>query len=170
MEWFGVANNARKTLEKCKGNWKVKLTSAGDTLGEVKIKRGTFQGDRLSPLLFVLTLIPLSMVLNEAQAGYQLGKDRSKINYLLFMDDLKLYAKNAKKLDSLVQKVKIYSEDMSMKFGIQKCAVVEMKRGKMLQREGIELFDEETIKSLEEDEGYKYKLPREGEVCKAWKR
>ena len=53
MEWFSVANNARKTLEKCMGSWKVELTSAGETMGEVKIKRGIFQGDRLSPSLFV---------------------------------------------------------------------------------------------------------------------
>ena len=42
-------------------NWKVELTSGGETLGEVKINRGIFQGEGLSPILFVITLIHLEM-------------------------------------------------------------------------------------------------------------
>ena len=86
---------------------------------QVKIRRGIFQGDSLSPLLFVLTLIPMTMVLNTTRTGYQLGKNRGHINHLLFMDDLKLYAKNVKELDSLVQTVRGISEDIAMDFGIQ---------------------------------------------------
>ena len=40
--------------------WKVMLCSGSSELGEVEIKRGIFQGDSLSPLVFVLALIPLS--------------------------------------------------------------------------------------------------------------
>ena len=35
-------------------NWKTVLTSGGTDLGQVDIRRGIFQGDSLSPLLFVL--------------------------------------------------------------------------------------------------------------------
>ena len=40
------------------------------------------------------------------------------------MDDLKLYAKNEKQLDSLVQTVRTFSEDIGMQFGIDKCALI----------------------------------------------
>jgi len=43
--------------------WKVQLFSSDVYYGEVDIARGIFQGDSLSPLLFVITLIPLSMQL-----------------------------------------------------------------------------------------------------------
>ena len=33
--------------------WKVELTAGGQVLAEVKIQRGIFQGESLSPLLFV---------------------------------------------------------------------------------------------------------------------
>ena len=56
----------------------------------VNIRRGIFQGDSLSPILFVLCLIPLSALLNGMGDGYKLGKYHGKINHLLFMDDLKL--------------------------------------------------------------------------------
>ena len=58
---FEVADNIRNVIEKSMKNWKVELTSGGETLGEVKINRGIFQGDGLSPILFVITLIHLEM-------------------------------------------------------------------------------------------------------------
>ena len=69
-------------------------------LGDVKVKRGIFQGDNLSPILFVLAMIPLSVVLNNMEAGYSLGRNRRKLNHLLFMDDLKLYGKSLRELTS----------------------------------------------------------------------
>ena len=62
------------------------------TILETNIRRGIFQGDSLSPLLFVISLIPLSLILRKCNAQYTLGKDKPSINHLLFMDDLKLYA------------------------------------------------------------------------------
>ena len=52
-----------------------------------------------------------------------------KINHLLFMDDLKLYGENSSQIDSLLQKVWSYSEDIGTKFCIDKCAVLELERG-----------------------------------------
>ena len=67
--------------------WRVALTSGGERSADVQIKRGIFQGDSLSPILFALTWIPLSVILNKSKEGYSLGKDRAKLNHLLFMDD-----------------------------------------------------------------------------------
>ena len=39
--------------------------------GEVEIKRGIFEGDSLSPLVFVLALLPLSLSLRKAKAAYE---------------------------------------------------------------------------------------------------
>ena len=61
-------------------------------LGEVEIKQAIFQGDSLFPLVFVLTLIPLSLILRKAKAAYAFSESKDEINHLLFMDDLKLYS------------------------------------------------------------------------------
>ena len=81
-------------------------------LGEVDIKQGIFQGDSLSPLVFVLALIPLSLILRKAKAAYEFSGSKVKINHLLFMDDLKLYSCNEKELDLLVQTRCIFSKDI----------------------------------------------------------
>ena len=72
------------------------------------------------------------------------------------MDDLKLYSGSEKGLDSLVQTVRVFSEDIGMEFGIEKCAMLVMEKGKIVKSVGIELPNGKVIKSLQEGESYKY--------------
>ena len=67
------------------------------------------------------------------------------------MDDLKLYSTSERGLDSLVQTVRVFSEDIGMEFGIEKCAMLVMEKGKI-----VKLPDGKVIKSLQECESYKY--------------
>ena len=71
------------------------------------------------------------------------------------MDDLKLYGSNQNEIDSLVRTVEIVAKDISMKFGIDKCGVLAMKRGKEVECNGIQLENGEEISQIRE-EGYKY--------------
>ena len=97
------------------------MTSSNLRLGHVKIRRGIFQGNSLSPLLFVLVMIPLPMVLRQTKASYKLKRGGKKINHLLFMDDLKLFGKNEDQLDNLVNIAGTFSWDIKMEFGLPKC-------------------------------------------------
>ena len=155
MEMFGIAENVRNFLQRSMGQWKPSLTSNGEDLGTDDVKRGIFQGDSLSPLLFVLSMIPLSLVLRKVNACYEWGKKEYKLNHLLFMDDLKLFGKNEEQIDSLVNTVHIFSTDIGMEFGLRKCGVVTLKRGKLARCEGIELPDGKVMKEVEQ-EGYTY--------------
>ena len=42
-------------------------------------------------------------------------------------------------MDSLVQTVRASNEDIGMKFGIEKCAMLVMEKGKIVKSVGIEL-------------------------------
>ena len=59
-------------------------------------------------------------------------------------------------MDSLVQTVGVFSEDIGMEFGIEKCTMLLMEKGKIVKSFGIELPDGKVIKSLQEGESYKY--------------
>ena len=61
-----------------------------------------------------------------------------------------------KGLDSLVQRVCVFSEDIRMEFVIEKCAMLVMKKEKIAKSVGIELPDGKVIKFLQKGESYKY--------------
>ena len=148
MELMGIAEDVRELLEKSMKQWKLSLTSNGNELGDVKVNRGIFQGDSLSPLLFVLCMIPMSLVLRTVKAGYELGKKEFSLNHLLFMDDLKLYGKSEEQIDSLVRTVHKLSTDIGMEFGIRKCGIIILKRGKIVRLDKMKENEmkEKTIK------------------------
>ena len=72
------------------------------------------------------------------------------------MDDIKLFAKNEKELETLIQTVRIYSQHIEMEFGIEKCAMLVIKSSKRHMTEGVELPNQEKLRTLGEKETYKY--------------
>ena len=72
------------------------------------------------------------------------------------MDDIKLFAKNEKELETLIHAVRMYSQGIGMEFGIEKCAMLVMKSGKWHMTDGMELPNQDKIRTLGENETYKY--------------
>ena len=114
------------------------------------IRRGIFQGNSLSPLLFALCVVPLTWLLRGSKAGYEWGNKGFKLNHLMFMNDLKYFAKSKNQIDSLVQPVHIFSEAIGMQFRIKKCGVVVMERGKVIRTDNIRLPDGQHMKDIDE--------------------
>ena len=69
------------------------------------------------------------------------------------MDDLKLYSKSERTLDSLIQTVRIFSLNIGMQFGMNKWVMLRMKTGKIMN---LEPLNDKVIKLLKEGENYKY--------------
>ena len=72
------------------------------------------------------------------------------------MDDIKLFAKNEKELETRIHAVRIFSQDIGMEFGIEKCAILLMKIGKRHLTDGMELPNQDKVRTLGEREAYKY--------------
>ena len=66
------------------------------------------------------------------------------------MDDIKLFSKNKKELKNLIHADRIYRQDIGMQFGIV------MKSGKRPMTDGMELPNQDKIRTLGENETYKY--------------
>ena len=87
--------------------------STGEDLGKVDVK--------------------ISLILRKANASYEGGKKEYKLNHLLFMDDLKLLSKSEEQMDTLVKAAHVFSANFWMEFGMKKCGILTMKRGKVVR-------------------------------------
>lgn len=73
------------------------------------------------------------------------------------MDDLKLYASSESDLTNALSKVQKYTEAIGMEFGLDKCAVVHCRRGKVQNFDShVQLVDGSIIKHLDEGQSYTY--------------
>ena len=62
VELVGTATNIIEQLKRSIQSWRTVLLSGKNRLGKVKIRRVICQGDSLSPLLFVVALIPITVI------------------------------------------------------------------------------------------------------------
>lgn len=160
MELVGVNDRIVKFCKHSMEKWNTKLQlRTNQELMQsqpIKINRGIFQGDSLSPLLFCIALTPLTHELNRSGCGYQVHGSERKIGHLLYMDDLKLLGKSEEELRDEIKIVKTFSSDIKMEFGLEKCARISIKKGKVQRKEHVENTGENEINELETNGAYKY--------------
>jgi hypothetical protein len=158
MELYGLSPAVVRFMEWSMKTWRTTLhlthNNVVDQSAEISISRGIYQGDSFSPLLFCIALIPLSKVLDNITGGYRIND--STITHLFYMDDLKLYAKNDETLEGMISATHMFSQNIGMTFGIEKCAKVTIKRGKQLMSNNIKLSEDMTIQDLDQEANYKY--------------
>ena len=156
IKMYKISDEVINFIEKTMKTWRVDLTVGGRRLAEAKIQRGIFQGDALSPLLYIIAMMPLNHMLRKCTAGYKLSRSQEKVNHLMYMYSIKLFAKNEKELETLIHTVRIYSRDIGMEFGREKCVMLVIKSGKRQLIDGMELPNQDKIKTPAENETYKY--------------
>jgi len=124
-------------------------------MAHIHIKCGIFQSDSISPLLFCLAINPLSEILKATCYGYTV-KSGQLVQHLLYMDDLKLYAKSERDLNALISTVSLFNGDIGMTINVNKSAKLVVRRGKVVSPEGYSLVNVGTIPYLNNSDGYKY--------------
>ena len=74
LKMYKMSDEVINLTEKSMKTWRVELTAEEKSLAEAKIQRGIFQGDTLSPLLFMIAMMPLNHIPRKCIAGYKLSK------------------------------------------------------------------------------------------------
>ena len=123
----------------------------------IKYLYGILQGDCLSLLLFKLSLNPLSFLLNKIPDGYKIGESNARnktISHLIFVDDLKTYAKNQQEALKQLDVITTFSNDIVMKFGSEKCAYINIEKGKQKSLGTKVIMNDLEIKELTTGEPY----------------
>ena len=78
----------------------------------INLECGIFQVVSLSPILFCLSLIPLTTEINKTKCGYEIYE--KTINHLFYIDDMKLFAKNNKELEDQLSLMKQFGDDIGL--------------------------------------------------------
>ena len=63
-----------------------------------------------------MAMMPLNHILKKCTARYKLSRLQENINYLMYMDGIKLFTKREKELEILIHAVRRYSQDIGMGF------------------------------------------------------
>jgi hypothetical protein len=98
----------------------------------------------------------LTEQLNGLNTGYEEHITKTRISRLLYMDDLKLIGKSEEELRKEIQTVKTFSDDIHMYFGLEKCAKITFKKGKLIHSQNLVIDINREIQELEQGETYKY--------------
>ena len=136
----------------------------------IRIQRGIYQGDSLSPLWFCLALNHFFICLNSTNNGFGIycgNKEMQRLNYLFYIDDTKLCAATQNQLQELLWLTHTISRDIKMVFGIEKCKTLCIAKGK-IQMRNFTTEDDDTMEAKNEDM-YRYLDQMEAKQIKqAW--
>jgi len=158
LELIGINTKVISFTKKVTSYWRTRLclhteNNLIETDG-IKIHCGIFQAESLSPLIFCICLICLTEELNRLNTGYEEHTTKTKISELLYMDDLKLIAKSDEELKKQIQTVKTFSDDIHMEFGLEKCAKIAFKRGKLIHLQNLVIDINREVQELEQEKTY----------------
>ena len=64
------------------------------------------------------------------------------------MDDIKVFTKNELELKTIIHAFRIYSQYIEMEFDIEICAMLVMKSGKRYLTDGVELLNQDKIRTI----------------------
>ena len=67
----------------------------------------------------------------------------------MYMDNIKVFVKNEKELETQIETIRIYNKDIGIEFGIENWAMLIMKKVNKESVEGIEEPNQESLKNPE---------------------
>ena len=79
------------------------------------------------------------------------------------MDNLKAYAKNDEQLNKLLDIIKIFNDNITIEFGLDKCAKTTFIKGKWTKTSNIVLNQDTAVKELDQEGAFKYLGINEGD-------
>ena len=153
--WLG------EVIRKLCASWNTRVVATTrqgrETSRKIRFMKGLPQGDALCPRLFTLCLNPVAWHLR-ATEGYRLSKPIGvKVTDLLCIDDLKVFAASASKLNRVLKETRGAMQDIGLHWNQKRCSVVHVKKGaQVLDESGVRMEERTTTKALREGKHYKF--------------
>lgn len=126
LRQVNVPVRLREVISSLIGKWETRfeLWNGGKKVSTdlVKVRNGLLQGDSLSPLLFCLSVAPITFALNEKIPPVATTGGHLKVNHQFYVDDLKVYARSEEKLNLALEIVEETSSSLGLKMNARKSA------------------------------------------------
>ena len=122
----------------------------------IKVNCEILQGDSFCVTLFIMSVNPLAWYVRSSE-GYNITcQHNEKITHSLYVDDIKTYHKSRNKAAVMSTTIKSMFRDIGFEWSLQKCATVEVNRGKLTEGGNLTVSKEESIKIMSKDDHYKF--------------
>ena len=147
-------------IEKIINSWTITLeivTAQGkEHIGPIKVNRGIMQRDDFSILLYAIGVDPISRAIRSSE-GYRLIHERNdKVSHLLFVNDLKCYARSKQKLVTGTRTLANMFNDIGLGINLGKCAASHIKGRKYYKDADLLVGNDQIIKVLEKGDKYRF--------------
>ena len=104
-----------------------------------------------------LCLNPIAWWLRSTEGYTYSHNKQEKLTHLLYVDDLKTYHKSSQKALLVTKATKSMFEDIGLFWGLDKCAMVNVMRGKIkTSDQNVQISDTEELKLLDTNDHYKF--------------
>jgi len=130
-------NSLQQLMKKWTTTLQVKVKNNRIMRDPIRLQRGIYREESLSPLWFCLALNSLSYLLNRKNCGFGIhsgNQEMQRLNDLFYMDNIKLCAATNSQLQELLRLTQTSSRDIKMVFGIEKCKILCIAKGKLEMR------------------------------------
>jgi hypothetical protein len=101
--------------------------------------------------------------LKRLNTGYEAHTTKAKISHLLYVDDLKLLGKSEEEFQKQIRTITTFSHEIHMEFGLDKCAKIVLKKGKLVHLQNLVVDINREIKELEQGKTFKYPATEESD-------
>jgi hypothetical protein len=143
-------NRIVETLKALMPNWCTYITNTRGDKIRIDIKRGIFQGDKMSPTLFCVALTVLKANYNRSMSIRTLV-DNVQVDKICYMDDIKMFDTSLAGLGSKVNKIKGLAKLVGLEIN-------EAKSGVLTDRPDSELAETQGVSEFPRvEEGLEYK-------------
>ncbi len=113
LERFGIPDEIQSYIKQLYNNISGKVVTKGWTSEEFSFKTGVYQGDHLSPIVFLMAFNPiLEKLCSKSEKGYNLNG--SQIFTTPFADDFNLCTTNHRTHQKLINDISSWTKSMKL--------------------------------------------------------